>query len=84
MRPDLGQIEWVYLISLSVPFGHDLQLDVPTRKFATFDRRYEIALRVIGILSAHLSRLRLRQAPDVLSGLEMPLYPVTFSVGIPQ
>lgn len=74
MRPNFCQIEWIDVICFSFFLRHDLDTYARLGKITLCDSINEIALRVIRILSPHLTSLFAREVLDALLGLEMPLH----------
>src|SRR5258708_3050266 len=75
MRPDLGQIEGVEVISLCLQFRHDLNREAPLRIVAFIDGLKEIPGRVIRIRTRELNRLLPGEILDALFRLQMEFHP---------
>lgn len=54
MRPDLGYIEDIYFIFLSLFRGHQLDVDIPDRIIAFFDGLKHVLNHIVRVLSGNL------------------------------
>src|SRR5258708_30372215 len=75
MRPDLGKVEGVEVISLCLQFRHDLNREAPLRIVAFLDSLKEILGRVIRIRTRELNRLFPREILNALLGLQVEFHP---------
>lgn len=82
--PDLGDIEGVESVVLSILRIHDLDVDRPRRSFTAFDRLEEITSSIVGIFRSKLTSFSGSEVLDTLVGLEVPLDILEVTLSIDQ
>jgi hypothetical protein len=82
--PDLGDIEGVESVVLSILGVHDLDVDRPRRSFTTFDRLEEITSSIVGIFGGKLTSFSGSEVLDTLIGFEVPLDILEVTLSIDQ
>ena len=74
-RPDLGQVEWVVLMTLGLIVGHDLNTELPARELITRDTGDKVALAAFSIFTDDIFCLVIREIFNVLQATKVKLDP---------
>ncbi|MNQ94856.1 hypothetical protein D3C85_1103940 [compost metagenome] len=84
LRPGLGDVERILVMSGSLGFSHDLNAHSPFRKITAFNGIEQIALGVIRVSAGQARSIRWSQVLDPLLGFVMPFHPMTLATGANQ
>src|SRR5690625_2000214 len=82
LRPDFCQVKRVETIVLCLLFGHNLNVELPLWKVASFNGIEQVSLRRLSIYSDHLCSFFIRQVFNSLLGFKMKFHPVTHIVTV--
>src|SRR5690625_702720 len=82
LRPDFCQVKRVETIVLCLLFGHNLNVELPLWKVASFNGIEQVSLRRLPVYSDHLCSFFIRQVFNSLLGSKMKFHPVTHIVTV--